>query len=77
MITTLDTPSIYRASIDPLFLSKVDRVFDSSPRTVFNELLQNARRAGATEVSIKFTTGEDVNGAPYVHVDFNDNGRGI
>jgi len=61
------------ATIDPSFLSKVDRVFDASPVTVFNEMLQNSRRAGATSVHVRFTkTGDDV-----VRIAFMDNGKGI
>lgn len=63
---------VYHASIDPLFLSKVDRVFDASPKTVFNELLQNARRAGAKNVTVKLS---HEGGA--VHVEFSDDGEGL
>ena len=65
----------YNASIDPRFLLKVDRVFDAAPTTVWNELLQNARRAGATEVAVSFhNLDPDENG--YL-VSFDDNGKGI
>ena len=53
-------------------LQKVTRLFDSSPLTVMTELVQNSRRAGATEISVKTYTaaGED-------RIVFIDNGRGI
>jgi hypothetical protein len=65
----------YQATIDPRFLEKVDRVFDASPRTVFNELLQNARRAGASEVTVNMIQG-DRDGRGYVGIVFQDNGAG-
>jgi hypothetical protein len=78
MSQTLNSPfPSYRASIDSRFLSKVDRVFDASPRTVFNELLQNSRRAGATEVTILLEATLDDAFKKYVHVTFSDNGRGV
>lgn len=66
----------YQATIDPRFLEKVDRVFDASPRTVFDELIQNARRAGATEVRVSLQT-HIRNDVPCVAVTFQDNGKGI
>lgn len=60
------------ASVDQDFLRKVDRVFDASPRTVFNELLQNARRAGANSVEVRF---EERDGGTFVT--FSDNGAGV
>lgn len=66
-------PSV-TATIDPAFLSKVDRVFDASPTTVFNELLQNSRRAGATKVIVKLDSPDE---AGAIIVTFEDDGRGI
>lgn len=65
----------YRATIDNRFLSRVDRIFDASPRTVFNELLQNARRAGASYVRIELLSSKTSPNA--VHVSFSDNGAGL
>lgn len=62
-----------RATVDQAILSKVDRLFDASPVTIFSELLQNSRRAGATEVEIeivKLDTG-------FSAVRYSDNGVGI
>mgnify|MGYP003627121546 CR=1 FL=1 len=70
--TTSPPPKVYTATVDDRFLSKVDRVFDASPRTVCNELLQNARRAGASRVCV---TLDDQDGGTLVT--FVDNGRGI
>ena len=65
----------YKASIDPRFLMKVDRIFDAAPQTVWNELLQNARRAGSTEVRIRIDDLKpDDNG---FRVIFKDNGHGV
>jgi hypothetical protein len=41
-----------KAEITDNFFGIVDRLFDNAPKTVFSELLQNARRAGATLVTI-------------------------
>ena len=41
-----------RAHIDPAAISKVSRFFDSSTQQIVNEMLQNARRAGASTVHI-------------------------
>jgi hypothetical protein len=57
-----------RAKVDAAgLLPKIDRMFDAAPVTVFSELLQNSRRAGATQVSI--VIGD--------HVVYEDNGRGV
>lgn len=64
----------YEASVDQSFLSKVDRVFDASPVTIWNELLQNARRAGASKVTVQLAWGTD---AKSVAVHFCDNGPGM
>ena len=68
------TTTTFKASISPRFLGKVDRVFDASPTTVFNELLQNARRAGAKEVVVTLESVEDNDS---VHVKFADDGVGM
>jgi anti-sigma regulatory factor (Ser/Thr protein kinase) len=68
------TTTTFKASISPRFLGKVDRVFDASPTTVFNELLQNARRAGAKEVVVTLEAFEDNNS---VRVKFADDGIGM
>ncbi len=60
------------ASVDPGFLSKVDRFFDGSPTTVFGELLQNSRRAGAESVEIRIKDAEG--GA---RVTYRDDGPGV
>lgn len=62
----------FRATVDPKFLLKVDRIFDASPRTIFNELLQNARRAKATEVTVEI---EEKDGKSIVTIE--DNGDGV
>ena len=56
-------------SIDPIQTrSRVAQFFDSTTRTIVNELLQNARRAGATRVDI--TASDDA-------VTIKDDGSGI
>jgi hypothetical protein len=38
-------------------LNRVSRMFDGTPRSVLRELMQNARRAGATKIDISFIDG--------------------
>jgi hypothetical protein len=49
----MQSPTQLSAKIAENVLSKVTRLFDASLPTILNELLQNARRAGATEVNIR------------------------
>ena len=48
-----------RAHVAPQTLSKVTRLFNGSLRDILTELLQNARRAGATRVSLITTAHDD------------------
>lgn len=61
-----------KARVGANFLSKVTRLFDSKPETILSELIQNARRAGATKVEI--TAAEHGNSC---NITIKDNGRGI
>jgi hypothetical protein len=67
--------SIIRAQISPTILSKADRLFRNDDAGVFVELLQNARRAGASLVDIHIAElpGDAVGSI----VTIRDNGRGI
>lgn len=65
------TPTI-RAAVSGKILSKVDRLFSNRLSDIFIELLQNARRAGATEVDV--TLEEKSQGT---RIFFTDNGEGI
>ena len=67
--------SIVRATISPTILSKADRLFRNDDAGVFLELLQNARRAGATlvDISIEQLPGDGAGS----RIIFHDNGRGI
>lgn len=51
-----------------VFFQAIRRMFDGSPRTILSELLQNAQRAGATEVHVTTTTDTVV---------YHDNGGGL
>ena len=57
-----------RAHVDPAAISRVSRFFDASSTQIIHEMLQNARRAGATRVLVNV-------GASRVSI--TDNGRGI
>lgn len=62
-----------QSRVGPNLLQKVTRLFDSSPRTIFGELIQNARRAGATLIDVRTRQADDGR----TRVTFTDNGRGI
>lgn len=62
----------FKASIHPSFITKVDRLFDNRFKTIIGELIQNCRRAGATEVNI---TLESQSAGMFVTVE--DNGIGL
>ena len=57
-----------RASVNPRLLAKADRLFTGTVEGRVIEILQNARRAGATKVEIRNEKGA---------VTVRDNGRGI
>src|SRR5690606_28469727 len=59
-----------RSQVNPRLLTKADRLFTGSLSGRITEVLQNARRAGATHVEI-------VNDEKNNEVTIRDNGRGI
>jgi len=59
--------------MSPDALLRAPELFDQSMATIVSELLQNARRAGATTVSV--TIGQDPDGGTFAR--FEDNGGGI
>ncbi|HRI18803.1 MAG TPA: hypothetical protein PL196_09800, partial [Burkholderiaceae bacterium] len=48
-----------RARVSPEAISKVTRIFNGTLDDIFNELFQNARRAGATRVIVTAEHGPD------------------
>jgi len=65
-------PATIRTSVSQQAITKVTRLFNGTIADVLNELLQNARRAGATAVAIELL---DPDGQPTLAV--RDDGRGI
>ncbi|MBI0533024.1 ATP-binding protein [Sphingomonas sp. TX0522] len=65
-------PSTIRATVSPTIITKVGRLFNGTVDDVFAELLQNARRAGASQVEIATL---DLAGQSVLAI--GDNGRGI
>ncbi|WP_223806856.1 ATP-binding protein [Novosphingobium sp. LASN5T] len=61
-----------RARVSPHAISKVTRIFNGTLDDIFNELFQNARRAGATRVTV---TAEHMEDACLITV--SDDGGGI
>ena len=62
-----------RGRMSPDALLRAPELFDQSMATIVSELLQSARRAGATTVSV--TIGQDPDGEPFAR--FEDDGGGI
>jgi hypothetical protein len=71
-IQVTQTSERFRASVSPAIIAKSDRLFDNTLATVLNELIQNARRAGATKLDI---VTESVDGKTLVTM--HDNGPGV
>jgi hypothetical protein len=61
-----------RPTVSPEAIEKVTRIFNGSLSDVLNELLQNARRAGATRIDIDLNTADT---APLLTI--TDDGTGI
>jgi hypothetical protein len=61
----MSLPQTIRATISPDTIDKVGRLFNGGPADIVTELLQNARRAGATQVGIEIV---DVDGRPTLFV---------
>ncbi|MYE13817.1 MAG: sensor histidine kinase [Gammaproteobacteria bacterium] len=68
---------LVRARIHPRALDHMTRYFDATASTVFVELIQNARRAGADRVDIVTQRTECAAGKETTEVAVWDNGRGI
>ena len=69
--------TLVQARIHPRALGHMSRYFDSTVISIFAELIQNARRAGATHVDVVADSADTdaTDDAPIVTVQ--DNGRGI
>lgn len=65
-------PSTIKTSVSQAAITKVTRLFNGSAKDVLTELLQNARRAGASSVSI-----ETLDLAGHATLAVSDDGRGI
>jgi len=59
------------AKVGANVLTKVTRLFDGSPKTIFNEMVQNSRRAGSQKIEVQLTDGVDT------EVTFRDDGVGV
>jgi K+-sensing histidine kinase KdpD len=64
-----------RGKVDAGILQKADRLFRNDDSGIFIELLQNARRAGATTVEVTIDPADGVGNSSTVTV--MDNGAGI
>ena len=66
-------PTFIRGAIGPKVLAKADQLFDQAPATIIAELVQNARRAGATTLAFTVTPLD----GDTCHVVVEDDGRGV
>src|ERR1035438_9979157 len=64
-------PTIH-AAVSSKILNKVDRMFSNRMTQIFIELIQNARRAGATLITVATLDSPDG-----IVINFEDNGVGI
>ena len=69
--------TLIRARIHPRALDHMPLLFDATAPTVFIELIQNARRAGASRVDITIEPADSSIGNDILKVTVKDNGRGI
>lgn len=51
-------PAVIRSQVDPAAITKVTRLFNNTLGDILTELIQNARRAGATAIDLKFAEAE-------------------
>jgi K+-sensing histidine kinase KdpD len=69
------TAKTIRGGVDVALLDKADRLFGNDDEGIWIEVLQNARRAGATTISISIE--ESAPDADVCTATVEDNGRGI
>jgi hypothetical protein len=67
--------STLTAKVGANVLTKVTRLFDGSPKTIFNELVQNSRRAGSQKLEV--TLKEVGDRSQHTEVIFRDYGVGV
>lgn len=67
----MSLPQTIQARTSDRTLGKVTRLFNASLQDILNELLQNARRAGATLVKVEVFTSDRS------YLSISDNGSGI
>lgn len=68
----MSLPQTIQSQVDPAAVTKVTRLFNNTIGDVLAELIQNARRAGATAVRLQTTEAED---GPWLGIA--DDGKGI
>ncbi len=65
-------PQLIQAQVSASYINKADRLFSNNLSDIFIELLQNARRAGASLITVETAEGSDG-----TEIIFADNGHGI
>ena len=75
-LSSADTPTPIRARIHNGALHRVTKLFSSTALDIFNELLQNARRAGANRVCVETEALTDDATGP-IKVTVSDDGTGV
>jgi Histidine kinase-, DNA gyrase B-, and HSP90-like ATPase len=72
----MQKPTI-RARVSERTITKVTRLFNGTLEDILTELLQNARRAGASQVSVSVNAENADNPGPTTTITVTDDGRGI
>ena len=65
------------ATVGPKVLARAMDLFDQTPRTIFSELLQNARRANARNVAVTVQNLGEIDGKHHCRVTVADDGDGV
>jgi hypothetical protein len=52
-------PTVIHSQVDPAAITKVTRLFNNTLDSILTELIQNARRAGATTIDLDVAEAED------------------
>ena len=73
MIDEVTLPDTIQARMHESTISRVTRMYASTLDEIFNETLQNARRAGATAVNVKL----EATSREWIRITMRDNGQGI
>src|SRR3546814_6230973 len=67
----MSLPTVIHSRVDPAAVTKVTRLFNNTLGDILSELIQNARRAGASAFDIKVIDAEE---AAFLAIDYEGHG---